>query len=256
MVCRAGGVPRPTITWVKGLSGDEKIVGVGEQFTIANTSGSDDGKYTCRAKNELGSDSREVTLNVQSMSEVVSQLGFCFSKIFYICKCSGICKCSENEINIRIPLCNVRHLNGMLNISLEIFPKKTHKLKKKKKIQNTVLCKKNANEFRRISAIVQPKNRRNFVISQSKFRRIFGELRENSSTSRKFADTRAKFRSDFVCTEAKFRIADRKFEILKRNFARLEGPKVTVFRIDNGSCLQARHHVSTRSHSTRSDLEK
>ena len=124
----------------------------------------------------------------------------------------------------------------------------------------TVLCKKNANEFRRISAIVQPKNRRNFgrnfVISQSKFCRIFGELRENSSTSRKFADPRAKFRSDFVCTEAKFRIADRKFEILKRNFARLEGPRVTVFRIHNGSCLQARHHVSTRSHSTRSDLEK
>ena len=23
---------------------------------------------------------------------------------------------SENEMNIRIPLCNVRHLNGMLNI--------------------------------------------------------------------------------------------------------------------------------------------
>ena len=59
---------------MKGLSGDEKIVGQGEQFTIANTSGSDDGKYTCRAKNELGSDSREVTLNVQSTSEVVSQV--------------------------------------------------------------------------------------------------------------------------------------------------------------------------------------
>ena len=43
---------------------------------------------------------------------------------------------SENEMNIRnFSLCNVQHLNGMLNISLEIFPKKTHKLKKK--IQNT-----------------------------------------------------------------------------------------------------------------------
>ena len=86
---------------------------------------------------------------------------------------------------------------------------------------HTVLCKKNANEFRRISAIVQPKNRRNLVSCQPKFRRNFGELRENSSTSRKFAHPRAKFRSDFVCTEAKFRIADRKFETLKRNFARL-----------------------------------
>ena len=31
----------------------------------------------------------------------------------------------ENEMNIRIPLCNVQHLKGMFNISLEIFPKKT-----------------------------------------------------------------------------------------------------------------------------------
>ena len=74
MVCRAGGVPRPTITWVKVVAGNEKSVGEGEQFTIANTSGSDDGKYTCRATNELGSDSREVILNVQSTSEVVSQV--------------------------------------------------------------------------------------------------------------------------------------------------------------------------------------
>ena len=39
-------------------------------------------------------------------------------------------------MNIRITLCNVPHVNGMLNISLEIFPKKMH-LTEKKKIQNT-----------------------------------------------------------------------------------------------------------------------
>ena len=33
---------------------------------------------------------------------------------------------SEIELDIRIPLCNVQHLNGILKISLEIFPKKTH----------------------------------------------------------------------------------------------------------------------------------
>ena len=33
----------------------------------------------------------------------------------------------ENEMNTQIPLCNVRHLNGMLNISLEIFLKKTQR---------------------------------------------------------------------------------------------------------------------------------
>ena len=33
---------------------------------------------------------------------------------------------SKNEMNIRISLCNVRRVNGMLDISLEIVPKKTH----------------------------------------------------------------------------------------------------------------------------------
>ena len=32
---------------------------------------------------------------------------------------------SKNEMNIRISLCNVRRVNGMLDISLEIVPKKT-----------------------------------------------------------------------------------------------------------------------------------
>ena len=42
---------------------------------------------------------------------------------------------SKNEMNIRISLCNVRRVNGILDISLEIVPKKTHKLKKN--VQNT-----------------------------------------------------------------------------------------------------------------------
>ena len=33
---------------------------------------------------------------------------------------------SKNEMNIQISLCNVRQVNEMLNISLGIFPKKTH----------------------------------------------------------------------------------------------------------------------------------
>ena len=49
---------------------------------------------------------------------------------------SRVTSISENEMNIRISLCNFRHVNGMLNIFLKISPKKTH-LQKKKKIQNT-----------------------------------------------------------------------------------------------------------------------
>ena len=64
MVCGADGVPEPDIIWVKTSS--DKEIGKGEHFTIANTSESDDGTYRCTARNELGSDSKEVTLNVQS----------------------------------------------------------------------------------------------------------------------------------------------------------------------------------------------
>ena len=48
---------------------------------------------------------------------------------------SPVTSISKNEMNIRIPLCNVRHLNGMLNISLETFSEKDALTGKK--IQNT-----------------------------------------------------------------------------------------------------------------------
>ena len=66
MVCGTKGVPKPKVTWRKISDNHDKIVGYGEKFTIANTKGSDDGRYTCTASNQLGSDAKEVTLNVQS----------------------------------------------------------------------------------------------------------------------------------------------------------------------------------------------
>ena len=39
---------------------------------------------------------------------------------------------SKNEMNIRISLCNVRRVNGMLDISLEIVPKRRINRKKKR----------------------------------------------------------------------------------------------------------------------------
>ncbi|KAL9964639.1 hypothetical protein ACROYT_G028311 [Oculina patagonica] len=64
MVCRANGVPTPEIIWRK--SGSNKQLASGEEFSIVDTSGSDDGTYTCTAKNDLGQDSREITLNVRT----------------------------------------------------------------------------------------------------------------------------------------------------------------------------------------------
>ena len=58
-------------------------------------------------------------------------LSACFSQFT-----SLVTSISKNEKNIRISLCNVQHLNGLMKISLEIFPKKTHFLTEKKKIQN------------------------------------------------------------------------------------------------------------------------
>lgn len=64
MVCRADSEPQATITWSK--TGSSEILAYGEQFKIFNTKKHDDGTYTCAARNYLGSDSRKVTLNVQS----------------------------------------------------------------------------------------------------------------------------------------------------------------------------------------------
>ena len=65
MVCRAKGVPQPTIIWTR--SGSSKELAYGEQFLIVNTKGSDDGTYLCIARNDVGQqDSIDVTLNVQS----------------------------------------------------------------------------------------------------------------------------------------------------------------------------------------------
>ena len=45
---------------------------------------------------------------------------------FYSQARSRVNSISKNEMNIRISLRNVRRVNGMLDISLEIVPKKTH----------------------------------------------------------------------------------------------------------------------------------
>ena len=68
MVCHADSEPQATITWRK--TSNSEIIAHGEQFQIFNASKQDDGRYICIARNYLGSDSREVTLNVQSKCNV------------------------------------------------------------------------------------------------------------------------------------------------------------------------------------------
>ena len=64
MVCHADSEPPATITWSK--TDNSENLAYGEQFQIFNASKHDGGTYICIARNYLGSDSRKVTLNVQS----------------------------------------------------------------------------------------------------------------------------------------------------------------------------------------------
>ena len=60
----------------------------------------------------------------------VCKTSFLFSNLignlFYSQSRSRVNSNSKNEMNIRISLCNVRRVNEMLDISLEIVSKKTH----------------------------------------------------------------------------------------------------------------------------------
>ena len=55
-----------------------------------------------------------------------------YSNVKMFCFMSCVTSISENEMNIQIPLCNVRHVNGM---SRNLSQKDA--LTEKKKIQNT-----------------------------------------------------------------------------------------------------------------------
>ena len=72
------------------------------------------------------------TLRKESLKKIQAQVsGFLFAMSAYSQPRSRVNSISKNEMNIRISLCNVRRENGMLDISLEIVPKKTHLLKKR-----------------------------------------------------------------------------------------------------------------------------
>ena len=68
-----------------------------------------------------------VTKIAEEIPELVSDGKSLIMHVFNFSRStSSVTSISVNKMSIRNPLCNVRHLNGMLNISLEIFLKKTH----------------------------------------------------------------------------------------------------------------------------------
>lgn len=68
MLCRADGLPKPTIIWRKKGSGE--VLANGEQFHLLNAQSTDDGSYSCTTSNYLGEDTKEVMLNVQTHPKI------------------------------------------------------------------------------------------------------------------------------------------------------------------------------------------
>ena len=81
----------------------------------------------------------------------------------------------------------------------------------------TLLCKKNANEFRGISVIVLSKFRRNFGGNGVIFRPQ-AEPHENSNGGRKFANLTTKFRLELVRTETKIRKSNNEISVGARTY--------------------------------------
>ncbi|KAK8753936.1 hypothetical protein OTU49_003115, partial [Cherax quadricarinatus] len=66
LICRARGLPTPTITWYKD---DLLLNREGEQLTFSSMVPTDTGRYTCRANSALGATSANFTLQVGEPNE-------------------------------------------------------------------------------------------------------------------------------------------------------------------------------------------
>ena len=90
MTCRAKGVPQPTITWRKI---EDELNCLGEHCIIRNISGKNDGTYRCVARNELGEDWKEITLNVQSKFSCTLDVLVVFPCRTWVCLIFGSSGC-------------------------------------------------------------------------------------------------------------------------------------------------------------------
>ena len=66
LLCKAGGRPTPTVTWVRALGhlSKGKTAVLDGKLTIQNVAKADSGTYACSAKNSLGKDSASALITV------------------------------------------------------------------------------------------------------------------------------------------------------------------------------------------------
>ena len=66
MQCQAKGIPEPNVTWTKN---GQDLVFTNNTIVIRRVSLEDSGLYTCKARNLLGEDRRQVLLTVNKQKE-------------------------------------------------------------------------------------------------------------------------------------------------------------------------------------------
>ena len=121
LLCKATGVPMPTVTWRKalGIVPKEKTAVIDGSMSIVSVTKADGGTYACSAKNLLGEDSAVALVAVidrlaftltPPIKFVAPQLG----NLMLNCKAQGSIEISWNRKNKNLPQNHVIFPNGTL----------------------------------------------------------------------------------------------------------------------------------------------
>ncbi len=72
--CRAKGKPKPSISWIKTMNGQNLTTSYEGYLHIDKVTREDHGIFKCVATNKAGTDERAVRFNVQSKPEIIESL--------------------------------------------------------------------------------------------------------------------------------------------------------------------------------------
>ena len=121
LVCKASGLPVPTITWQKPLGHlpKGKTTVIDGNMTILRVTKEDSGTYVCSVKNLLGKDSALAQVTVIdrlkfTLTPPLKVAAFEFSNLMLNCKANGALEITWKRTNKYIPRTHVIFPNGTL----------------------------------------------------------------------------------------------------------------------------------------------
>ena len=121
LVCKASGLPVPTITWQKPLGHlpRGKTTVIDGNMTILRVTKEDRGTYVCSVKNLLGKDSALAQVTVIdrlkfTLTPPLKVAAFEFSNLMLNCKANGALEITWKRTNKHIPRTHVIFPNGTL----------------------------------------------------------------------------------------------------------------------------------------------